>query len=260
MRRIVNTKISALKHYFDFLWVMTMSETKARYKHSIFGLLWAIINPIVYMLVLGLVFSLFIKIPNYYLFLISGIIPWKFFSSSVSSATTSFVSHRTYLQKSKFPKEVIPLSIVLSNFFHFCVVLFLLIIYIVFSQNLLFPDILLIFPASIALFAFTIGTSLLFSTLNVKYRDTNFFVKSLIFLWFYATPIVYDLEILPSRFASFFAFNPLTSVFGVFRKAILGQKLLIDNMFYINTVLLLIVITAGIMIFKKESKYLVDWL
>ncbi len=98
--------------YIDLLLIMTGNEIKARYKGTVAGFFWMIINPLLQMLIIGFVFSFFIKVPNYFLFLFVGLLPWQFFSTSLSKATKSFVSARFLLQKTKFAKEIIPFSIV----------------------------------------------------------------------------------------------------------------------------------------------------
>src|SRR3990172_12605877 len=104
-----------LKYYSDFLWVMTEKEIKARYKRAVFGFLWVILNPVLQMLIIGAIFSFFIKIPDYFLFLFTGLFAWNFFFLCVSKTTSSIVNERALLQKAKFPTEAIPISIILSN-------------------------------------------------------------------------------------------------------------------------------------------------
>src|SRR3989304_9448269 len=114
-------KMEYLKHYLDFLWAMTEKEIKARYKRAVFGFLWVVLNPVLQMIIIGAIFSFFIKIPNYFLFLLAGLLPWQFFSTSLSKATPSIVHERSLLQKAKFPIETIPISLILANFFNMVV-------------------------------------------------------------------------------------------------------------------------------------------
>lgn len=241
---------------------MTEKEIKARYKHTVFGFLWVILNPILQMLVIGFVFSFFVRVPveNYYLFLFSGLLPWQFFSLSLSKSTSSFVYERSLLQKSKFPREVIPLSIILSNFFHFLASLVLLALFLLFIKSIVFPQILYIVPASLVLLTFTVSISLLASALQVRYRDINFFVQSLLILWFYATPIVYNLELIPNSVRWMFHFNPLATIFEVFHAAVVGLRLPEPGYLLSNALFAALVLFAGLAFFKREEKYFVDWL
>jgi len=241
---------------------MTEKEIKARYKHTVFGFLWVILNPVFQMFVIGFVFSFFVYIPvaNYYLFLFSGLLPWQFFSLTLSKATPSFVYERSLLQKANFPREAIPLSIVLSNFVHFVVSLVLLIVFLGLSKSIVFPQALYLLPASILLLLFTASVSLLTATLQVKYRDINFFVQSLLILWFYATPIVYNLALIPSRFVILYYFNPLSYIFELFHVSVLSTSLPDIRLFLVNIFSMGLIILFSYLLYKREHRTFVDWL
>lgn len=256
---IKNLKNYFNRHYFEFLLAMTEKEIKARYKHTVFGFLWVVINPLFQMLVIGFVFSFFIKIPNYYTFLFAGLLPWQFFTLSLTKATPSFVHERSLLQKAKLAKEVIPISIILSNFFHLLAALVLLFIFLGLTGQATFSW-LLIIPTLFWLLMFTIGTSLFTSSLNVRFRDINFFVQSGLVLWFYLTPILYNLSLIPARLRPLFALNPLSSIFELFHFSVLGQGHLNQQMLFTNIFLTLITISLGIITYRKHHPYFVDWL
>ena len=121
------------KHFFNLLWGMTDKEFRVRYKNTLFGFLWIVINPLLQMFVIGFIFRFFIKdpIPNYFLYLLTGLLVWNFFSLSISKTTPLIVNERTLIKKAKFPKEVLPLSVILSNFIHLLIAFALLIIPVV---------------------------------------------------------------------------------------------------------------------------------
>ncbi len=249
-----------MNKYLDFLWVMTEREIKARYKRAIFGFLWVLLNPLLQMTIIGLIFSLYIRIPDYFLFLFTGLLPWQFFLLSVTKTTPSFVNERSLLQKTKFSKEVIPISMIFSNFIHLLISLFLLGIFLLLTNKLLFPEILIMLPALVWLLMFTIGLSLITSSLQVRFRDINFFIQSALILWFYITPIIYNLSIIPDSLHKLFLINPLTSIFELFHMAILNQGLINVQLMMTNLVISMVVICVGIYIFIRESPYFVDWL
>ena len=255
-----NINTSGLKNYFDFLWAMTEKEIKARYKRAVFGFLWVLLNPVLQMLIIGIIFSFFIKIPNYFLFLFTGLLPWTFFSLSLSKATTSIVFERFLLQKAKFPINAIPVSIILSNFVHLIISLILLIFYLIATNALLFPQILLIVPVLTWLLFFSVGLSLLTSTLQVRFRDVNFFIQTLLILWFYATPILYDLRLIPAKFHSLFVLNPLTSIFELFHFSLVDRGLVNSQLILINLLSSVAIFILGVYVYKKQYKYFVDWL
>lgn len=233
------------KRWFDLVWVMTEKEFLIRYKYTVLGLLWLIINPFLQMLVIGFVFTYFIKEPmeNYYYYLFSGLLVWNFFSSSLSRATSSLISERLLIKKSSFPKEIIPISVVISNFINLLAAYVLFLIPTYFVGLLSWYKIPQVMFGFLLLFIFTTGISLLTSSLNVKYRDVNFFVQALLMVWFYATPVMYSLSIIPTKIIWLWYFNPMTSIIQLFQSTFLnipGPDLL--------TLLLNIVVIVGMAI------------
>lgn len=212
------------------------------------------------MLIIGIIFSFFIKIPNYFLFLFTGLLPWQFFSLSLNKTTGSFVNERALLQKAKFPKEVIPISIIFSNFIHLLISLLLFLIFLLVIGKLSVSGVMLIIPALLWLLAFTIGASLFTASLNVRFRDINFFVQSLMVLWFYATPILYNLSLIPTNLRLLFALNPLTSVFELFHYSLLGQGEVSRQFVVVNLIISLGIVIVGIITYSKRHPYFVDWL
>lgn len=246
------------KHYLDFLWAMTEKEIKARYKRAFFGFLWVILNPLLEMLVVGMIFSFFIDIPNYFLFLFSGLLPWTFFSLSLSKATPSIVYERALLNKAKFAIETIPISIILANFFNLIISIGLFSLVLLSLDLIAISKLVLIVPALTWLLLFTIGLSLLTASLQVRFRDISFFVQTLLTLWFYATPILYSLSLLPESLRPLFAINPLTSIFELMHIAFLNQGVFEYQFALYNLVISIAVILTGIHVFRKEHKLFVD--
>lgn len=255
-----------MRNYLDFLLAMTTKEIKARYKNAVLGFMWILLNPLLQMLIIGLVFQNLIKTPinNYFLFLFPGLLLWNFFSYSLTKATSSIVYERDLIQKAKFPREAIPLSIIFSNFFNLLISLFLFIVYLFITNNFK----ILISPLSWAylflsllwILSFTCGASILSSSLNVKYRDISFFIQALCVLWFYATPVIYSLEILPRNYFSFFRLNPLAYPFEMIRSSLISTPLPSNDILIANLSISLLIICLGIFIFRKESRYFSDWL
>jgi len=260
------------QRYLDFLIAMTEKEIKARYKFAVLGFLWIILNPLLQMLVIGFVFQFFVpvKVDNYFLFLFTGLLPWNFFSMTVSKNTAMIVNERALIQKAKFPREAIILSIVLSNLFHFLVALGMLLIVLIAEK--IFLDrysllqllqyalrLSLTLPLLVWLSFLTAGLSLLTSALNVKYRDVNFFVQAIIPLWFYATPIVYTVGLLPQFLKPLFYLNPMTALTESFQAVLLNQPG--TPWYYLtwNVLLGVGIFVVGWWYFQKEQKFFDDW-
>lgn len=260
-----------LRYWLDFLRAMTEKEFKSRYKHAFLGFLWVFINPLLQMLIIGLVFQFIIRadIDRYFVFLFTGLLPWNFFSYSVTKTAPSIVYERTLIQKAAFPRESIILSIILSNLIHFILILIPLAL-IIFTADLFQSDFLnwdhyvvrfaLLAPAIGWIVVLTTAISLIAATLNVKFRDTNFIVQALIPFWFYATPIMYTLTLLPERLIGWAYLNPLTPIIELFHYAVLGNQMTAPHLWFIGFLITMLLLGIGISLFKRNSPYFDDWL
>lgn len=240
---------------------MTKKEFRARYKYTIFGFLWLVVNPFLQMLVIGFIFSFLIKEPvkNYYYNLYIGLLIWNFFALSLLKATPSIVTERFLIKKSKFPRSVIPLSIVLSNLIHFLIGLGLFLIPVVMLGSLSLTSLPLLIFSLMGLISFTLGLSLLTSALNVRYRDVRFFVEALLLLWFYATPIIYVFSAIPKHYMWIWRLNPMTSIIQLFQYALLKTPPPGLAMISINFLVITAIVMTGIIVFNSESKNFDDW-
>jgi ABC-2 type transport system permease protein len=247
--------------FIELLLAMTEKELRARYKHTLFGFFWLVANPVLQMLVIGFVFTFFMKEPikNYYFYLFTGLLVWNFFSLSLTKATPSIVFERALIKKAAFPRAVIPLSIILSNLVHLILAQMLFIIPLLFLGTLSAASLLVIPAAYILLILFTAGLSLLTCSLNVRFRDINFFVQALLVIWFYATPIVYSFLIIPRTFIWLWRLNPMTSILQLFQYGFIAYPAPGPAMLTINITVILITFILGIWVFRKESRNFDDW-
>lgn len=232
---------------------------------AVLGFLWMFLNPLIQMVVMGLVFSLIfqIKIVDYYLFLLIGLLGWNFFSQSLNKATSSLVYERGLIQKSPFPKAVIPLSIVFSNFIHLLASLFLLLLFLRIAgkiQVFLLPNFSLLALGLLFLVAFTAGASLISSALNVFWRDIAFLVQSLILVWFYATPVLYPFSLIPQGIRPFFYLNPLAAIFSLLQGAVTETENFPSLVLYFQFLVTILLGVLGIAIFRSKEKSFGDWL
>jgi len=253
---------SKTSHFLELLMEMTARELNARYKNTIFGFVWALVNPCLQMVVISFVFRFIVKepLPNYNLYLLSGLLVWNFFSSTQSKAVSSIVNERFLVKKANFPKEVIPLSIVLSGLLHLMASFFVFILLLLFlgllSSSFL-PQIVL---GCLILLATSTGLALLTSALNVVYRDVSFFVQALLLIWFYVTPVVYALNSIPEKVVWLWKLNPLTFVLQSFQSIISSFYTFDQNLIIGNGALALLILFSGIVVFRNKSKTFDDWL
>ncbi len=252
------------KNWFDFLWSMAEKETKARYKNALLGFSWMVINPVLQMLIIGIIFQFFVSfqtIDNYYLFLLVGLLVWNFFSSSLSQVSPVFIQQRFLLQKASFSREILPLSVILSNMFHIIVSLVLLLVYIFIFNGFVFSfvKLVLLLFSVIWLLIFTSGLGLLTSSLNVKYRDVSFMVQASLPLGFYLTPIIYDESMLPGSIRWLLFINPLSSIIANLKSVFLSTTVLSINYQILSIFVTILILFLGIFVFFRNSKNFSDY-
>ena len=260
------------RFWLDFLFAMTEKEIKARYKHAVLGFLWVFLNPIIQMLVMGFVFQFFIpvNVDNYFLYLFSGLLPWNFFTYSVAKNTPMIINERSLIQKANFPREAIILSVVFSNLFHFLISLLILVVLLVsdklFIEHYQFFDLVkyilrmsVVIPFIAWLTLLVSGLSLFFSALNVKYRDVNFIVQAILPVWFYGTPVIYSIDLLPKVLRPLFYLNPMTAVIDGFHYSLLNTPIYSMDLLLLSLAVSLMVFFIGWKVFEKESKFFDDW-
>ena len=187
---------------FKFLlYQLTQKEIKSRYKQSIIGYAWVLLNPLALLVVYSFVFSIVFRFPTanipYPIFLFAALLPWTFFQNSILSATNSLVSHADLLKKVAFPREVIPYSVVVAKLVDFFFSAFVFILLLIYYKVSLSWTALYFIPLLFVQIILTTGISLFLSAANLFYRDIQYLGNLLLLLWFYVTPVVYPLSLVP---------------------------------------------------------------
>lgn len=247
--------------YKFLLYQLTQKEIKARYKQSIIGYAWVLLNPIALLIVYTFVFSIVFKFPTdnipYPIFLFAALLPWTCFQSSLLSATQSLVAHADLLKKVAFPRESIPYSIVISKIVDF------LFSALVFGALLLFYKVPLASSAWIFIPLFlvqtvlTTGISLFLSAANLFYRDIQYLANLLVLLWFYVTPVAYPLSLVPAKYVWWYKLNPMVGLVEGYRSALFGYAFENTIIFWSVGVSFIIFI-LGFIFFKKLEKIFAD--
>lgn len=214
-----------LYRFRELLLSWTRRELKLRYKQSLLGGLWAILQPVLLMVLFIIVFSVFVKMPTdgipYPIFAYSALLPWTFFSTSLSFSTTSLVNNMNLVTKIYFPREILPLSSIGAALVDFCIASLVLVGLMLFYR-VPFQATLAWVPVLILVqILFTAGTGLLTSMLNAFYRDFRFIIPILIQAWMYATPIIYPLSVVPEWLRPFYLLNPMAGLIDSYRRVIL---------------------------------------
>lgn len=208
--------------YRELIWALAIKELRVRYKRSVLGFLWSLLNPLLMMIVLTVVFGSIMRFPidHYAIFLLSMLLPWTFFTQALSYSVDSVVGNADLLKKVRLAKLVFPVSAVVSNIINFLLSLIpLALLVVVLRFPLHWTWIYLPIPM-LGLFLFTLGTSFLFAALNVFFRDISHIIQILLSAWFYVSPIIYSLDFVPAKYRWLFKLNPMLYVLNGFRLSI----------------------------------------
>lgn len=208
--------------YRELIWTLALNELRVRYKRSVLGFLWALLNPLLMMIILTLVFGTLMRfsIDHYAIFLLSMLLPWTFFTQALSYSVESVVTNGQLLKKIRVAKLVFPVAAVVANVVNFFLSLVPLVLIILILRFPLHWTWFYLPVPMLGLFLFTLGTSFLFATLNVFYRDISHIVQILLSAWFYVSPIIYSLDFIPKKYQWFFRLNPMLYVLNGFRLSI----------------------------------------
>lgn len=208
--------------YRELIWALALKELRVRYKRSVLGFVWALLNPLLMMIVLTLVFGTIMRfsIDHYAIFLLSMLLPWTFFTQALTYSVDSVVGNADLLKKVRIAKIVFPVSAVVSNIINFLLSLIpLALLVLVLRFPLHWTWIYLPIPM-LGLFLFTLGTSLFFAAVNVFFRDISHVIQIILSAWFYFSPIIYSLDFIPAKHRWLFKFNPMLYVLNGFRLSI----------------------------------------
>lgn len=238
----------------ELLYNLTSKELKLKYRNSILGFFWSFFNPVLQLCVYTLVFKYFMpnRIPNFTVYLLCGLLPWQFFQISVQGSTTSIISNSNLIKKVYFPREILPLSIIASNFINFAITLIILFFAVIISGVKIGLPLIELPLVLLLLLFFTVGLSLILSCLNVLYRDIQHFIEVIFMLWFYLTPIVYSLDMVTRKeLKLLLLLNPMTIITECMRSIMYTNQFPYVKYMIAITILDLLLITFGIKLFRK---------
>jgi ABC-2 type transport system permease protein len=210
---------------------LVRKDLKVKYKNSAFGFFWSMANPLLYLAVFSLVFSVFLRngVQNFAVLFMSGLLVWNFFSLATLTATGAVVGNANLVRKVRFPRIVLPLASVGFSGFHFLLQLLVFFAFLVpFYPDAFGPQLWLLLPALAVALTFTMAMSLLTSALNVRYRDVEHLLEVVILAWFWLSPIVYPVTLVRDRLADaglpwlfgVYMANPMTGVVVAMQRAI----------------------------------------
>lgn len=242
----------------ELLAILAGKELKVRYKTTLLGFLWSFLVPFSLMLVFLMVFRFLMHLDISPTFLLTGLFPWTFFAFSISTVVASFTGNGDLIKKVRFPRELLPASVVLANLFNFVLSMLILLLF-----DIRWTPWLLLVPAVIVLqFLFTLGLALVVAAANVYYRDVKYLVEIGLNLWFYLTPIFYPLDLVQSKGKTLlylFLLNPMTGLTVMYRDFIYNGICPSRTLLIVTVALCLIVFCAGNLLFWRLKRNLADY-
>lgn len=208
--------------YRELIWALALKELKIRYKRSVLGFLWALLNPMLIMLVLTVVFSTIMSfnIKHYAIFLLSVLLPWTFFTQCLSYAVEAIVSNADLIKKVRVAKLVFPVAAVVSNLINLVLSFIPLVLIVLLMGHPFYVTWLYLPVPLLALTIFTLGGTFFFAAANVYYRDVAHILQILLQAWFYITPIIFSIDFFPAKYRIFFKLNPIQYILNGFRLAV----------------------------------------
>ncbi len=258
----VSLKLHEVWEYRELLYFLTWRDIKVRYKQTVLGAAWAIIQPFFTMVVFSLFFGRLAKMPSdgipYPIFAYAALVPWTFFAHGLTQSSNSLVGSANLIKKVYFPRLAIPISSVISGAVDFVLAFSVLLVMMVFygitpTVNVIWLPFLLVLT-----FVTALGVGLWFSAMNVQFRDVRYTVPFLTQFWLFATPIAYPSSLLSEPWRTVYGINPMVGVVEGFRWALLGTDTAPGPVILVSSLAALIILVGGAFYFRRMEKTFAD--
>jgi lipopolysaccharide transport system permease protein len=255
-------KLKELWAYRELLYFFMWRDLKVRYKQTVLGASWSIIQPFFTMVVFSIIFGKIAKMPSdgipYPIFSYAGLVPWTFFAGGLNRASNSLVGNANLIKKVYFPRLCIPISSILSGIVDFILSFSMLIALMIYfgimpTANIIWLPLLMLIALTTSL-----GVSLWLSALNVQFRDVGHIVPFLTQIWLFATPIVYPSSLLSEPWRTIYGVNPMAGVVEGFRWALLGTNTAPGPIIIISSIVSLALLISGSLYFRRMEKNFAD--
>jgi len=258
-------EIQSIYKWRELLWQMVAREVKARYKQSILGYFWVILNPLAQMLVMSFAFSIILRVPTfsspnipYSVFLFVALLPWNLFSSSLGSASASLVGAGSLITKIYFPRTILVMATIIAKIIDFLFALTVLVVYMIAYHMPININILWVVPIFFIQQIFTFGLSLFFAAANLLYRDIQYLLAMILLLWMYITPVIYSADMIPEKYKIIYQLNPMSVIINAYRQVILGGGQPKYTSLFIALLVSYLTLRIGYIYFKNREKIFAD--
>lgn len=255
-------KLKDLWTFRELLLFLVWRDIKVRYKQTVLGAGWAILQPLLAMFVFTLLFGRVAKLPSdnipYPLFVYTALLPWQLFAFALTESSNSLVTNQHLIRKVYFPRLVIPISAVLVGLVDFSISLVVLAAMMIYYGFRPAPTFLLFIPFLILAIVTALGIGIWLSALNIKYRDVKYVIPFITQFWMFATPVAYSSKLVPPAWRTLYALNPMAGVVDGFRWAVLGVGNGSSALILISTAAVLFVLFGGLAYFKRMERSFAD--
>lgn len=258
----VALRLDELWAYREVLYFLTWRNIKVRYKQTVLGAAWAVIQPLFTMLIFSVFFGRLAKVPSdgvpYPIFSYAALVPWTFFSNGIMNAANSMVGHQNMIKKVYFPRMAIPLATILAGFVDFVIAFAVLLVMMLFYGLAPTAHVFWLLPLIALAFCTSLAVGLWLAALNVRYRDIRFTVPFLTQFWLYATPIAYPSSLLDDRWRIVYGLNPMAGVVEGFRWALIRTDTAPGPMVVVSTLVALTGLISGLFYFRRMERSFAD--
>ena len=255
-------RLNELWQYRELLYFFVWRDVKIRYKQTVIGIAWVVLQPLMTMAVFTLFFGRLAKLPSdglpYPVFYFSALVPWAYFSTALQSCTSVVVDNQRVITKVYFPRVILPLSAVVSGLVDFAIGF--VVLFVVTAVYGIKPTLAALWlPVLVFLAVLTaLAVGLWVSALNAVYRDVRYIVPFLVQFWMFASPVAYPASLVPARWRWLYGLNPMAGVIEGFRWALTGQGRPPDSILFASAAMVLVMLLGGLIYFNKMETTIAD--
>jgi lipopolysaccharide transport system permease protein len=260
-RRWTSLNVRELWAHRDLFYFLIWRDVKVRYKQTLLGVIWAILQPLLTMTIFTLLFGKLARVPSdgmpYPIFVYAGLLPWNFFAAAVDNSSNSLVGNSALITKVYFPRLVIPSAAAGAALVDFGIAFVILLVMGVHYKMGLSVGMLMLIPLIVQMVLFAVGIGVQMSALNVKYRDVRHALPFLINVWMFATPVIYPVSFIPDRWRWILVLNPLGGIIEGFRCAIFNRPFLWGHL-AVSFSIVVFVLLYSLYSFRRMEKSFAD--
>jgi lipopolysaccharide transport system permease protein len=258
----VPVDLKEIGSYSEVLYFLAKRDIKVRYKQTVLGGLWAVIQPVCTMVVFTLFFGRLAKIPSdgipYPIFVYAGLLPWTYFANALAASGNSLVGSSHLITKIYFPRLIIPAASSLAGLLDFFIAMLVLGVLMIYYHFVPSTGILL-FPVLVGLtFLCALGVGLWLSALNVQYRDIRYVIPFLIQVWMFLSPVIYPVSMVQGKYQWLLALNPMGGVIRAYRASLLGHIPIDWFLLGLSTAIIFALLVTGLYYFRRMEKHFAD--